>query len=474
MLNNNDSGVWKGEERRSDERLQFDKTGEKCEQVFDGIKMRTEEVLERAVGQEAVFSSSSEDIMATMVPEIILKQGSVTVRESNDDKYGNALISRDKDSGDFIPAEISDGSQIVVKKIPALSIPETPINPEEVDARTDRGELRFEYTPSKTMALSKFKDGAWTDVQFIPSGSIETGPLADRYGQSIFGGSRALKLNNGQVALFRPDAHARRFNNNAERECMPHLTDEQLISVYKEVVMANMQYVGQTGKQSLYLAPGLRATKNQLGVKPNSEYLFTCLGVPAGKIFSTPAKLKMETQFHRAAKGGFGNVKHAGNYSPTFAVKKEAHAENYDDLIFLDERNEEIRELSSSNIFFVTKDGTLVTPSMSGEILPGITRDSILQIAEELIEQGIISGAEERTIRKEELSDMTEAFSCGTGVTINGIERIDAPDTMSSEFDVSQGGMGKITKVIYDKFNKILSGEEVNNPRYKDWLLIVE
>lgn len=460
-------------ERRSASRLKFEETAEMDEQVNSGIKRRVMDLLDGEPGQEAVFSRSATETIRSISSDIILRKGSVVVKKSDDDLYGDVFVSRDWDDDHLTTADVPEGARLSVKRIPAVSIPETAVDPNEVRARTDRGELKFEYTPSKTMAMAQFKDGSWGESQFIPSGSIEIGPLSDRYGQSIFGGSRALRLADGSVALFRPADHAKRFNANAERECMPHLTDGQLVDVYMEVVRANMAYIGKPGEQSLYLAPGLRATRNQLGVKPNSEYLFTCFGVPAGKIFSTPAKLRTETKFHRAARGGFGDVKHSGNYSPTFGVKKEAHAGGYDDVVFLDERNEEIRELSSSNLFFVTEDGMLVTPSLSGEILPGITRDSILHIAKEFVEQGLIKGIEERTVGREELAKMAEGFSCGTGVTMNGIESINDSDS-TCIMDVSHGGMGRISRMIYDKFNRILAGEEISNPRYGDWLLIVE
>lgn len=473
MINNEVGSDVVESERRSPSRLEFEKTGKVDESIYGGINRRVNDLLSGKPGQEATFSRSAADAIRSIAYEIILRKGSVVVGKSDEDPYGDAFISRNWDDGYLTTADVPEGARLSVKKIPAVSIPETSVHPNEVSARTDRGELKFEYTPSRTMAMAQFKDGSWGESQFIPSGSIEIGPLSDRYGQSIFGGSRALRLANGKVALFRPIDHAKRFNANAERECIPHLTNDQLVGVYMEVVRANMAYIGKPREQSLYLAPGLRATRNQLGVKPNSEYLFTCFGVPAGKIFSTPAKLRTETKFHRAARGGFGDVKHSGNYSPTFGVKKDAHAGGYDDIVFLDESNEEIRELSSSNLFFITNDGILVTPSLSGEILPGITRDSILHIAEEFVEQGIIKGIEESTVKREELTRMSEGFSCGTGVTMNGIESIDDSGS-TCRLDISCGGMGRISRMIYDKFNQILAGEETDNPRYDDWLVIVE
>lgn len=443
-----------------------------CDTFINEIRNRIEAVLEGKPGDMDSFPVSALSVVGPMCGDIISRSGSVVVKNP-DDEYGNALLSRDGDGRHWTIAELTGNATIEVAKIPCNSTPETPQSPDEVRARTERGDLKFEYTPAKTMAVAQNIDGNWNPPQFIPAGSLEVDPLADRYGQSIFGGSRAVRLLDGRVALFRPDAHAKRFINNSDRVCMPQMSEEQLVGIFRDVVLANMEYIGRPGEQSLYVAPGLRASKNQLGVKPNNEYLFTCLGVPAGKIFSKPAELVTETEFHRAARGGFGDVKHAGNYDPTFAIKKRAHKEGFDDLVFLDERNEVLRELSSSNIFFVTKNGILVTPDLSGEILLGITRDSILCIAEEFIEQGIINGVQSRPVRRTEFIDMAEGFSCGTGVTMNGIESItDAGSTYN--FDISREGMGEISKMIALKFNSILAGEEINNPRYKDWLMIVK
>lgn len=458
-------------ERRSYTRVISEFTGEDDERIRDGILKRVRALLERDPGAIAIFSATAGKVLAEVAPEIILKGGSPIVKRQNNVKV--ALLTRDGNTGEYTTAEVPPDATVEVTKIPGVSIPETPTDPEAVRTRADRGELKFEFTPTHTMAMAVFRNGKWTEPQCMPAGSMESGPLADRYGQDIFGGSRAVRLKDGRVALFRPDVHAKRFNDNAEMELMPHLTDEQMIAVYEEVVKANVAYIGRSGEQSLYLAPGLRATGNQLGVHPNIKYTFTCLGVPAGNIFSKPSKFRTETRSHRVAKGEYGQVKHAGHYSPTFGVKKAAKIKGYDDVIFLDESNEELRESSSSNVFFVTCDGILVTPNLSGEILKGITRDSILVIGEELKEQGIIKGIEERPISRDELYNMAEAFSCGTGVTMNGIEVIDDED-ISYTFDISDKGMGKISRRISNKFNAILAGEEMENPRYKNWVRIVE
>lgn len=477
--------------------------------VRAGIRRRVEGVMSGdRIGfdgrvRKAVFSADARSVIAEEFGEILAQDGVVTVHDREEDAYGRAFGTRNPDDRRWEVADVPEGARIVVRRGPFVTIPKTPVDPREVLERADAGNLKFEFTPARTMAAAGFSDGKWSDVDYIPTGSIEIDPTSDRYGQAIFGGNRALRMKDGRVALFRPDFHAARFNNNARALCMPgvghegrmlednedidnwpEVSPDELIEAYKNVARANIDYIPETGKGSLYLAPGLRAVGDQIGVKPNSRYAFTCLGIPAGKIFGRPAALWIEDQFHRATVGGLGNRKAAGNYVPTYWVKHQKHLLGYDDVAYLDNNNEEFRELSSSNLFFITKERVLVTPNLSGEILNGCTRDSILTIAQELLEQGVITGIEERVVTPEELPNMVEAFSSGTGVTINGVEvfkgnpdvvgdgvKVDKDGLPEFQMDVSCGGMGPVTGVIYDKFNRILAGEEMENPRYKDWMV---
>lgn len=464
------NGIYDGPERRLRHRLKFERSKKISNEVRDGIKQRVKEILEGR-NNDNIFSLSAGTILAEEFGNILLQKGVLSIREAIDNNFGVAFIHRDADA-QIRQSETPAGSKIVLERTPFVTIPDTPAKPNDVQAKARSGELRFEFTPAKTMAIALFQNGQWSEVTYVPTGSIELGPTADRYGQAIFGGNRALKLSNGQIALFRPDLHARRFNNNAKRLLIPEIAEDVLIEIYSQLVTANSEYVPDYGLGSLYIAPGLRASKNQIGVNPNQQYIFSCLAIPAGKIFDKPARLRVEKRFHRAARGGVGDVKVAGNYAPTFAPKKEAKEQKFDDIIYLDEGNSETRELSSSNIFFVTQDGVLVTPNLSGEILDGITRESILTIAQEFIEAGLIKSVEERPVTLEEYPQFKEAFSCGTGVTINPIASI-ADEQQVYDMDITHDGMGSVTKLLVDRFHSILSGSEINNPRYADWLKVV-
>ena len=463
--------VYDGPERRSRHRLRFERSRKIRDEVRDGIKQRIKGILE-GNSDDNTFSQSAGAVLAEEFGNILLQKGVLSIREAINNQFGQAFIHRDAD-GQFQQSEIPGGSKIVLERTPFVTIPDTPAKPDDVQAKARSGELRFEFTPAKTMAIALFQNGQWSEFTYVPTGSIELGPTADRYGQAIFGGNRALKLSNGQIALFRPDLHARRFNNNAKRLLIPEIGEDVLIEIYSQLATANSEYVPDHGLGSLYIAPGLRASKNQIGVHPNKQYIFTCLAIPAGKIFDKPSRLRIEKRFHRAARGGIGDVKAAGNYAPTFASKKEAKEQEFDDIIYLDEGNSETRELSSSNIFFVTQDGILVTPNLSGEILDGITRDSILAIAQEFIEARLIKGLEERPVTLEEYPRLKEAFSCGTGVTINSVASIVDGEKVY-DMDTTRNGMGPTTKLLAERFYTILSGSEMNNPIYADWLKVVK
>lgn len=439
--------------------------------VASGITRRINAIL-NGDSSDYAFSSSAAPVIEKEFGGILMRQGAVSVIEDPSQNHGESFISRNA-NGEFVTRSIPPNGRLIVKPTPFISIPDKPASPDDISNRAELGELRFEYTPTKTMAAAKYSDNKWGEMHYMPAGSIDLSPTADRYGQSIFGGNRALRLENGEVALFRPEMHARRFIRNAQRLKMPALDEAQLIEAYKELVRANLEYMPKPGKGSIYLAPGQRPTKNQLGVKPNSEYVFSCMAIPAGKIFSKPARLRVEKQFHRASVGGVGDVKAAGNYAPTFAPKEAAHDSGFDDIIYADGTNIETRELSSSNIFFITDDDVLVTPNLSGEILDGITRDSILVIGQELKATGRIRDVRVGPVSLSQYPKMRESFSCGTGVTLNSVESITDGDVEYS-LDTSHNGLGPVTELIATKFNQILLGNERDNPYYSSWLTMVE
>lgn len=389
--------------------------------------------------------------------EVVLRSGAIVNGKSE------SVIQKAED-GDF-DIKKGESGNIEVRKIPTMVVPHVPTDPASIQQKAADGKLEFEYTPTKTMALASYGDGKWTDMEFVPAGEINLAPTADRYGQALFGGSRMLRLEDGRAALFRPDEHAKRFVSNLRDLMVPEIDEAKIVEVYEKVGRANMDYLPPHGKGSIYIAPGARATGAQLGVKPNKKFTFTTEAVPAGKIFSEPAKLQMRSDFHRSA----GKIKASGNYSITFRSKAEAHAAGFHDILTGDKSGEFIGELSSSNVFFVTKDGVLVTPELNDSILPGITRKSVLEIVRAMKDELGIKGVEERDISFDEIGDMAEAFSTGTGVTINSIKSIE-----DHNFELGEDKKGAITAKIAKVFEDILAGKYMDHPVFGPWLKVLE
>lgn len=358
----------------------------------------------------------------------------------------------------------NEGEVIEVRRIPDVVIPHVPADPELMQEKARDGKLEFAFTPTKTMVMAAFENRQWSDTELVPAGKITIGTTADRYGQALFGGNRMLRLEDGRVALFRPDEHAKRFIGNMHDLMVPELDVDTIVQNYVDVGKANIAYLPPHGTGSMYIAPGVRATREQLGVHTNIEFLYTVDAVPAGKIFSGPSELQTKRGFHRSA----GYIKASGNYSITFRDKDEAKKAGYNDIVTADKRGRYVAELSSSNVFFIDEEGWLVTPRLNNSILPGITRKSIIQIAKLMAKELGIKGVKERNIKFSEVGNMREAFSTGTGVTINSVRSIDDHD-----FEIAENHQGPVAAKIMQIFEDILAGKYMDHPVFGPWLKVI-
>lgn len=282
------------------------------------------------------------------------------------------------------------------------------------------------------MITVQYVQGAgWGTGKLVPHGPLQLDPAASvlHYGQAIFEGFKAFRQPDGGIATFRPEANARRFQTSARRLAMPEPPVDLFISAADTLVTHERDWVPSGRGRSLYLRPLLIATEPALGVRPASEYLFLLLGSPAGNYFKggvRPVTVWICTDYVRAAPGGTGAAKTAGNYAASLPAQAQAMQEGCDQVVWLDavtRRN--VEEMGGMNIFFVYQSAdrtTLVTPKLTGSLLPGITRDSLLTLGQELG-----CDVEERTVPIDEwLSDarsgkMTEAFACGTAAVITPI-----------------------------------------------------
>ena len=285
----------------------------------------------------------------------------------------------------------------------------------------------FGKNPTDHMLQAVFSDGTWNSAEIVPFTNISLSPLALclHYGQTVFEGFKAYRHSSGNVSVFRIEKHYQRINQSLYRMGMPKLPEELFMNGVRQLVELETNWIPNDPDASLYIRPFVFASEPRLGVKGASEYRFMVVCMPMGKYYDQNVSVRVETGFVRAVEGGTGAAKCGGNYAAAILPTQLANKEGYDQLIWTDAIHHEYMEESGTmNLMFVI-DGKLITPSLSGSILDGVTRDSILTIARD---KGIV--VEERRISYKELVDAfdkgspIEAFGVGTAAVISPIERI--------------------------------------------------
>lgn len=272
----------------------------------------------------------------------------------------------------------------------------------------------------------------WHDARVQPYGPLSFDPatMVLHYGQEIFEGLKAYRQPDGSIASFRPDANAARFRGSASRLAMAELPDELFLASLAELVGADREWVPPAGgEESLYLRPFMLATEVGLGVRPSSEYLYALIASPAGPYFTgglKPVDVWLSTEFTRSALGGTGTAKCGGNYAASLLPQAQGAEHGCAQVAYLDaEERHWIDEMGSNNLFFVFgsgDDAEVVTPALTGSILAGVTRDSLLVLAKELgcqVTERRISGQE--WLEGAAAGGITEVFGCGTAAVITPI-----------------------------------------------------
>ena len=292
---------------------------------------------------------------------------------------------------------------------------------------TDTKSLPFGKIPTEHMFIAEYKNGEWQNAQVVPFHDLTLSPLALclHYGQTVFEGMKAFVMEDGRLNIFRMDKHYDRFTKSLQRMCMPKVPQKLFKDAIHQLVMLDSDWVPREADGSLYIRPFMIATEDRIGVKVSDEYLFMVVCSPAFQYYSKPLKVKIETTYVRAADGGTGNAKCGGNYGGAFYPTQLAREAGYDQVLWTDSvHNEFIEESGTMNAMFFI-DNVLVTPQLSGTILDGVTRDSLLTIANA---KGI--AVEERQISYNELIDAfeagkrVEAFGAGTAAVVAPIEVI--------------------------------------------------
>jgi branched-chain amino acid aminotransferase len=325
---------------------------------------------------------------------------------------------------------------------------------------------------SDHMVTIEWTEGqGWHSATLGPREPISLDPAAAvlHYAQEIFEGLKAYRLADGAMALFRPDANARRFNASARRLAMPELPEELFIEAIRQLVNTDADWFPSVEGGSLYLRPFMIATEAFLGVRPAKEYKFIVIASPAGNYFKSgaPAVSIWVSDYTRAAPGGTGAAKCGGNYAASLVPTAEAFAQGHDQVLFLDAAEHKwVEELGGMNLFFVMADGRIVTPPLTGTILPGVTRDSLLRLA---TEEGLKVSEEPYSLdqwRADAASGaLLETFACGTAAVVTAVGKVAGRD---GEFTIGSGGPGQITQKLRSRLVAIQRGEA---PDPHDWVL---
>lgn len=291
----------------------------------------------------------------------------------------------------------------------------------------DLDNIQFGKIYSDHMFMADYYDGQWHNSRIVPYGNLSISPANTtlHYAQSIFEGMKAYKSENGDVLVFRPEMNARRLNKSAVRICIPEIPEEMFMGALTELLRLDKQWVPQKNGTSLYVRPFVFGMDPFVGIKPATTFSFIIITSPVGGYYSRPVKVKVETNYTRAAPGGTGSAKTAGNYAAALYPMVQGQKQGYDQLLWTDSREHAYFEESGTmNVMFLL-DNKLVTAPTSDTILDGVTRNSILTLAREW---GYT--VEERRVSVKEVIDgikegrLQEAFGVGTAATIANISTI--------------------------------------------------
>ena len=331
--------------------------------------------------------------------------------------------------------------------------------------------LGFGYVQTEKRYVSNFKDGKWDDGVLTEDANIVLNECAGvlQYAQTVFEGMKAYTTEDGRIVVFRPDLNAKRMVDSAKRLEMPPFPEERFVDAIEKVVKANAEYVPPYGSgATLYLRPYMFGSNPVIGVKPANEYQFRIFATPVGPYFKGGAKpvTICISDFDRAAPHGTGHIKAGLNYAMSLHAIVTAHANGFDENMYLDSATRtKVEETGGANFIFVTKDNKVVTPH-SNTILPSITRRSLMYIAEHYLGLEV----EERDVYVEELKDFAECGLCGTAAVISPVGKV-VDHGKEICFPSGMEKMGPITQKLYDTLTGIQMGR-IEAP--EGWLKVIE
>ena len=329
--------------------------------------------------------------------------------------------------------------------------------------KPDQNNLGFgKYFTDHMFIMDYSEEKGWYDPRIVPYAPLEMDPatMVLHYGQAIFEGLKAYRTAEGKIHLFRPIKNMERINVSNERMCIPQIDTEFAVEAVKALVNVDQAWIPTEPDTSLYIRPFIFATDPYLGVKSSSTYKFMIILSPSGAYYPgglNPVKIYVENSYVRAVKGGTGFAKTPGNYASSLKAQEVAKKKGYIQVLWLDGvERKYIEEVGAMNVFFKIN-GEVLTPSLEGSILPGITRDSVIQM---LKSWGV--KVTERRISVQELYDahangtFEEAFGTGTAAVISPVGELNWNENIIS---INNGKIGDLSQKLYDSITAIQYGK---------------
>jgi branched-chain amino acid aminotransferase len=319
------------------------------------------------------------------------------------------------------------------------------------------------YFTDHFFEMDYHSETGWTNAQIKPYQNIEISPasMVFHYGQAVFEGMKAYYSANGNINLFRPFMNMKRLNASSERLCIPKVDDEFLVYAIKSLVRIDKGWIPKQEGTSLYIRPFIIATEPVVRVKTSEHYKLMIILSPVAAYYPeglNPVKIMVESNYVRAVKGGMGNAKTAGNYASGLKAQTQAKDNGHTQVLWLDGiERKYVEEVGTMNVFFRFKD-KIVTPSLSGSILPGITRDSVIQLLKiwgEPIEERQVSISEVYNEYKN--GNLLEAFGTGTAAVISPIGQLQWEEKVMV---INNGETGQLSQKLYNTITSIQYGKQ--------------
>ena len=346
-----------------------------------------------------------------------------------------------------------------------MEIKITPAGPEQLKEKpTDESSLGFGDITTDHMFLVDYETGkGWLNPRIEPYGDLKIDPAAMsiHYGQEIFEGLKGYYGKDGGINLFRPVDNFRRMNRSATRLCMPEVDIDLVMEGLKRLLIIDREWLPKSAGTSMYIRPTMLATEPHLGVRPANNYLFFIILGPVGAYYKeglNPIKIYVEDKYIRAAVGGTGETKTAGNYAASLFAAEEAKKKGFTQVLWLDAKEHKyVEEVGTMNMVFVIDD-EIITAPLDGSILPGLTRDSVLHMTRDWGMK-----VSERALSVDEVTEaakngrLKEAFGTGTAAVISPVGQI---TYKGKDYIVAGGKMGELSQRLYNEIVAIQYNEK--------------